>query len=94
MNEKLGLVGYASEESSVKPYSDSTNEIIDEEVRKVVMDCYESTKVLLESKKELVHNLAEELLSKETITLPDILRILGDRPYPLKETVREYLEEL
>lgn len=39
-------------------------------------------------------SLAEELLAKESITLPDILRILGDRPYPLKETVREYLEEL
>lgn len=38
--------------------------------------------------------MAEELLSKESITLPDIVRILGDRPYPLKETVREYLEEL
>lgn len=40
MNEKLGLVGYHSEESSVKPYSDTTNEIIDEEVRKIVLDCY------------------------------------------------------
>jgi hypothetical protein len=38
--------------------------------------------------------LAEELLEKESITLPDLLRVLGDRPYPLKETVREYLEEL
>lgn len=38
--------------------------------------------------------MAEELLSKESITLPDLVRILGDRPYPLKETVREYLEEL
>ena len=38
--------------------------------------------------------MAEELLAKESITLPDILRVLGDRPYPLKENVREYLEEL
>lgn len=33
-------------------------------------------------------------MSKESITLPDILRVLGDRPYPLKENVREYLQEL
>lgn len=33
-------------------------------------------------------------MAKESITLPDILRVLGDRPYPLKENVREYLEEL
>lgn len=42
----------------------------------------------------LYYRLAEELLAKESITLPDILRVLGDRPYPLKENVREYLEEL
>lgn len=42
----------------------------------------------------LLCRLAEELIKKESITLPDLVRILGDRPYPLKETVREYLEEL
>lgn len=54
MSEKIGLVGYHSEESSIKPYSDATNELIDEEVRKVVFDCYEKTKTLLESKKDLI----------------------------------------
>jgi hypothetical protein len=42
----------------------------------------------------IVSRLAEELLAKESITLPDILRVLGDRPYPLKESVKEYLQEL
>jgi hypothetical protein len=39
-------------------------------------------------------SLAEELLAKESIGLPDIIRILGDRPFPMKETVREYLQEM
>lgn len=55
MTDRLGLVGYHSEESSLKPYSEHTNEIIDEEVRRIVFECYERTKVLLESKKELIH---------------------------------------
>ena len=38
--------------------------------------------------------LAEELLAKESINLPAIIKVLGDRPFPLKESVREYLEEL
>lgn len=42
----------------------------------------------------MVNSLAEELLAKESITLPDLLRILGERPYPLKESIREYLQEL
>ena len=40
------------------------------------------------------YSLAEELLAKESIGLPDILRVLGDRPFPMKESVREYLQEL
>lgn len=54
MTDRIGLVGYHSEEQSIKPYSDSTNEVIDEEVRRIVMECYDSTKILLESKKELI----------------------------------------
>jgi hypothetical protein len=42
----------------------------------------------------IFHSLAEELLAKESIGLPDIIRILGDRPFPMKETVREYLQEM
>ena len=38
--------------------------------------------------------LAEELLAKETLSLPEIVDILGPRPYPLKETLKEYLQEL
>ena len=38
--------------------------------------------------------MAERLLEKETISLPDIVEILGPRPYPLKTSLLEYLEEL
>jgi len=39
----------------MRPYSDATSEIIDEEVKAVVDMCYERTKKLLEEKKELIH---------------------------------------
>lgn len=38
--------------------------------------------------------MAEELLAKETVSLVDIVRILGSRPYPLKESLKEYLKEM
>ena len=38
--------------------------------------------------------LAEELLEKETLSLPDIVDVLGQRPYPIKESVVEYMQEL
>ena len=34
------------------------------------------------------------MLTKETLALPDIVDCLGQRPYPLKESLLEYLEEL
>lgn len=34
------------------------------------------------------------MLEKETLALPDIISILGPRPYPMKESIKEYLEEL
>jgi AFG3 family protein len=78
----------------MKPYSDDTNDLIDTEIRAVVAECYARTKVILTEKKELINNLAEKLLEKESINLPEILKVLGERPFPMKESVRTYLQEL
>jgi len=91
MSSNLGLIGYYSEEGYHKPYSDATNELIDEEVKRIVDDCYARTKELAESKKDLVEKIAEELISKETLNLTDIVRILGERPFAMKDTLKEYL---
>ena len=42
----------------------------------------------------LCFRLAERLLERESINLPEIMEILGDRPYPLKDSIKEYLQEL
>lgn len=46
---------------------------------------------LLESKRELIENLAECLLEKESINLPEIINVLGDRPFEMKESIKNYL---
>lgn len=48
----------------------------------------------MNSKKDKIEALAVRLLEKETIALPDIVEILGPRPFPLKDSILEYLEEL
>ena len=40
MSKGIGLVSYQGEENSLKPYSEATNEIIDEEIKKIVDICY------------------------------------------------------
>jgi len=78
----------------MKPYSEETANEIDQEVKSLVESCYAQTKALLESKRELISALAEKLLEKESINLPEIMKVLGDRPFPLKESIKEYLEEI
>ena len=34
------------------------------------------------------------MLENETLSLPDIVEIMGERPFPMKESVVEYLKEL
>jgi len=41
----------------------------------------------LEGKREQIEKLAEKLLEKETLSLPDIVDILGPRPFPQKASV-------
>ena len=38
--------------------------------------------------------MGEALLAKETLALPEIVELLGQRPYPMKESILEYLQEL
>jgi len=39
----------------------------------------------------LIFRLAEFLLEKETLNLPMIISVLGERPFPMKESLRDYL---
>ena len=52
MSKTMGLVGYNSTggESNMRPYSDETCAEIDDEVKKIVMECYDRTKVILTEK--------------------------------------------
>lgn len=94
MSDALGLVCYQGDSEFMKNYSEETAAEIDDEVKRIVDECYASTKELLESKRELIEKLAEELLEHESINLPQIIKVLGDRPYPMKESLKEYLQEL
>jgi cell division protease FtsH len=71
MNEKLGNISYYDSKGSDyqfnKPYSETTAREIDEEVRKIIAEAYTRTKKLLQSKKDKLTILAEQLLEKEVL---------------------------
>lgn len=85
MNEKIGNISFYDSKQSdynfTKPYSDSTAELIDKEVKALIDKAYKRTKDLLESKREELNIIANELLDKEIIFQSDLERLIGKRPF-------------
>lgn len=74
--------GSESQEAQLqKPFSESTAQAIDAEVKRIVNEAYTQCKTLLEEKKKEVGLVAEELLSKEVLSRDDMVRLLGPRPW-------------
>lgn len=74
--------GSESQEAQLqKPFSESTAQAIDAEVKRIVNEAYKQCRQLLEDKKKEVGLVAEELLSKEMLTRDDMVRLLGQRPW-------------
>jgi len=90
----LGTLNLSTESGYQKNYSQKTNRTIDQEIHRIINERYSTCKTLLEEHREKIERLAEELLEKETLSLPDIVDILGPRPYPIKESIMEYMSEL
>jgi AFG3 family protein len=90
MNDKVGNVSYYdpnADQTFTKPFSEETGKIIDEEVRKLIVQAYVRTKKLLIEKREQVEKLAKELLSKEVLYQSDVEQLIGKRPYEEKKPV-------
>jgi cell division protease FtsH len=83
MSDKLpNLCYYNNEEYSFnRPYSDSTAELIDEEVKKMINEQYERAKQILTEHREGHNELAQLLIDKEVIFAEDVERIFGKRPW-------------
>ncbi len=63
--------------SSQKNFSGQIAYEIDQEVRKIIDECYDKAKTIIEENKELLIKLAEALLEKETLTREEIYEIAG-----------------
>ncbi len=95
LNDKIGNVSYydstgQQEYSFVKPYSEKTAQLIDEEVSVLIEKAYNRAIKIIKDNKEKVEKLAKVLLEKEVIFREDLIKIFGERPY---EERRKKLEE-
>lgn len=95
MSEKIGNIsfdlGQPGEPVFEKPYSETTAQVIDSEVKSLVDQAYQRTLDLLKSKKSSVEAVATRLLERETLNREDMIELLGDRPFKEKLTYEEFL---
>merc|ERR1719333_1679257 len=83
-SDKVGLLSFPSGDGQMdlqKPYSEETAQLIDREVRELVDHAYKRTVQLLEDQRAGVEALAQALLEKEVLHAPDLVTILGPRPF-------------
>lgn len=95
MNNKIGNISFYDSKQSgdynfTKPYSESTAQTIDEEVRTIISKAFERTKDLLRSKQEELEIVAKELLEKEIIFQSDLEKLIGKRPFERPTTYQEF----
>ena len=95
LSPKVGLVSYDMDRGNdfTKPFSDKTASLIDEEIQRIVRECYDRCRNLLSEKSEEVEKVAQRLLTKEVITREDMIELLGKRPFPNRnDAFDKYLE--
>ncbi|MDR6941922.1 ATP-dependent zinc metalloprotease FtsH [Mucilaginibacter pocheonensis] len=94
MNGSVGNISFYDPQGEYqfnKPYSDTTAEMIDAEVRKLVDEVYQKTKVLLNEKREGLEKIAQKLLEKEVLFQSDLEEILGKRPFDERTTYDKFV---
>jgi cell division protease FtsH len=83
MNERIGNVSYYSmlNDSFMRPFSDQTAYLIDQEVKRTIDEQYERAKSLLREKRRELDLVAKALLEKEVLHRADLENLIGKRPF-------------
>ena len=83
MGERLPNICYYNNQDYQfqRPYSETTAQVIDDEVLKMVNEQYDRAKRILMEHKEGHNALAELLISREVIFAEDVEKIFGKRPW-------------
>jgi AFG3 family protein len=91
---KLGYRVYETSEGSFsKMYSEETDKKIDLEVNMIISECMHRTRNIIQQYKEQISTISEALLAKETIDVLDIIKLIGERPFPMPKSMNAYIEE-
>ena len=91
MSEKLGPLSFKKKDEEIflgrdigqqKGYGEKTAQIIDEEAREIIMECFQRAKKLLQENKDKLEELARRLVEKEVLEGEEIKRIIKGEKEP------------
>ncbi|MBA7647712.1 ATP-dependent zinc metalloprotease FtsH [subsurface metagenome] len=95
MSEKLGHLTFGRPHEQIflgrditeeKDYSEETARVIDQEVRKIVDECYARARELLKKNKKKLSLLAETLLEREVMDGEEVAKLVGiKKEFPKKK---------
>ncbi len=99
LSEKIGNLSFydstgQQEFSFGKPYSEKTNEIIDQEISRIVEKAYDRAKKVLTEHREGLEKLAAKLLEKEVIYSDDLEAIFGKRTGARPPSILQHMNEI
>ncbi|MDB4297166.1 ATP-dependent zinc metalloprotease FtsH [Flavobacteriaceae bacterium] len=92
LSEKVGNITYydnGGEHGFTKPYSETTAQLIDEEISAIIEKQYQRAITILTENKDKLTTLAERLLEKEVIFKDDLVKIFGERPFAIDEKIEK-----
>jgi len=85
MSDALGPLNYGKKEEHIflgreiaqhRDFSETTAQRIDEELKKIVTDCFDKAKEILYTNMDALHAIAKSLLEKEVLDGPEIEAII------------------
>jgi len=98
MSEKLGPITYGDHDEQIflgkeiavrKDYSERTAQEIDEEVKRIVHECYLKAKKILTDNMDKLHRVANALIEREVLTGDDIKILLNGGELPPIKKIEE-----
>ena len=95
MSPKIGTIAYERKDDNdlTKPFSEETATLVDEEIQRIINECAERCRSLLQKKSEELEKVAQLLLKKEVLTRKDMIELLGPRPFKEKnDAFEKYLD--
>lgn len=84
LSSRLGPLHYGEEEGiypgmATQQYSDETSKNIDEEVRRIIEDCYARAKKILEDNRDILESMKDALMEYETIDAEQVADLMARR---------------